>query len=202
MIINRNTRDLYTTDDGDFSFADLGDDGGDILTTRGMENRVWHQTMLCRLNGNSEFWGFPEERKGVSRFLERINVRKGVERVCANLEDFHGEPMNSTTLDLIRRSVLDALTEENAFGMADVNVSVIKITNNIVNVMVVLRLKHFANIEKLVDPNARIGDFEEPEQVIVWSGNYNSNSTDFSMSRIDIKDEIEGLNEDPNSRRR
>jgi len=199
MIITKNTNDLYIMDDGDFSFANLGDDGGDILTTRGMEGRVWHQTMVSRLNGNSEFWGYPVSHPA-ARLFDRIDARSGIKRVCANLEDFHGEPMNSTTIGLIKSSVLDALTEENAFGRTDINVSVIKITNNIVNVMVVLRLKYASNIEKLVNQGSLGG--LEPEQVIVWSGNYNSNSTDFSMSRIDIKDEVEGLNEDPNSRRR
>lgn len=163
--VNKNSVDLYFTEDGDFV---INEELGDMKNTKEEKYRVIEQSLFMRIENNSEDFGIKKSGIPVDRDSIGIFFNQN-ENVFANLDDFHGEKLNNNTLDLIKATVSNSLNSDSLLSQIPHIVSVIKQSDTAVSILIALKI-----IDRL--PDGTMG-----EAVITYNGMYDTYSKDFRM---------------------
>lgn len=164
-LVDKNSVDLYFTEDGDFV---IDEELQDMKNTKEEKYRVIEQSLFMRMENNLEDFGMRDSGIPVDRNSLRIMFGLS-ENVFANLDDFHGEKLNENTLALIKSSVSNCLNSDSLLSTIPHVISVIKKNDTTVSILIALKI-----IERL--PDGTIND-----AVITYNGMYNTYSKDFRM---------------------
>lgn len=177
-ILRRNTKDLYIDESGDFVFDT---EGNDFKTTKGLDYRCLEQSLFMRIESSEGEWGYSDQTAYENTLGLNMLMNFSENEIFASLENFHGLKMNSENIFLIKETIESCLEADSAFSGTNYVVSVIKITNSVVNIIIMMEVR------------VQLEDGSYSKGIINYSGNYNSYSKDFSIIKIDVKDNMEFL---------
>jgi len=163
--VNKDTVDLYFTEDGDFV---INEELGDMKNTKEEKYRAIEQSLFIRMENNLEDFGIRDTGIPVDQNSFRIAFGTN-ENIFANLDDFHGEKLNRRTLSLIKSTVSNCLNSDSLLSSIPHIISVIKKSDTTVSILIALKI-----IERL--PDGTMND-----AVITYNGMYNTYSKDFRM---------------------
>ena len=137
-IIRRNTRDLYIDESGDFVF---NTNEKDFKTTKGLDYRCLEQSLFMRVESSKEEWGYSDQNEYENTLGLNMLMNFREDEIFASLDDFHGLKMNSENIALIKETIESCLELDSAFSGTNYVVSVIKLTNSVVNIMIMMELR-------------------------------------------------------------